>query len=451
MGANGAVGATGARRAVVVGCGPVGSLAAIYLARTGWRVEVFEVQPRYEDRLAQAGAAQRAYTILLGPRGKDAINGAGASLGRDRGVDLEGYVLHRGRVGQTMNVDLRAGKLTAINRDVLGWTLQQHGAAAHADRIQYYFGHRLTGLDFEQKVATFEGGGGDVARGYDLLVGADGVWSGVRAEMAKAGFLTFQQHRNVGGIKVVEVDGLPGAGDAWGRQWHMWVRHSPKFAMLGSPTPAGRFRLGIGTMTRDWDEEFGHLRTEADVAAKFESKFPDLFGGNPLPEGLARDLLEQRASHNGVATHCSAFHGGGAVLVGDAAHSMWLNRGQGCNSGLESARILSEVIEEHGGDLAKALPAFTAARKPDTDAAVAMSKRPLINPGVMLRGMVLWALHRALPFAFGPLAEDGVADPRVPYSRIEAMHRWQDAQLAVLAAAGAVGLACLVLRARLFP
>ncbi|CAD7704667.1 unnamed protein product [Ostreobium quekettii] len=356
--------------------------------------------------------------------------------------------MHRGGVGQSERANARDdGRLTTVNRDRLGDALQRQGAEMFPGLIEYNFQHKLVGLDFEAKEASFEqtGGQGVVKRPYELLVGADGVWSGVRGEMERVGFVTVRQKRNTGGLKVMEVADLPGSEEGWERCWHLWLRHSPRIAIMGSPTPEGRYRLAMGTWYDDWCGDLDQFKTEAGVEAIIREKFPDVFEGREMPDGLARGLVEEEVSHNGVETDCSAFHAGDAVvLVGDAAHSVWPNAGQGCNSALESCRILAGLIAEHGGQLAKALPAFTAMRKPDTDAAAAMSRRAWLTPQHMLRVTLLNGLHRALPFVFGMPAEELLRLGEGSYAKIEARHRWQNRQILMMVA-GALGLAAFAL------
>eukprot|EP00803_Ostreobium_quekettii_P000550 evm.model.scf_693.6 EVM.evm.TU.scf_693.6 scf_693:43614-44972(-) len=439
------------RQAVVVGCGPAGALMAIFLARMGWRVAVYEKRSDYQGRVAKGGILRRAYDIILGPKGHDAIAAAGAELGPKDAVPLEGFVVHRGRVGQSVRANVKDDdRLTTVNRDRLGDALHRQGAELFPGVIEYNFEHKLVGVDFEAKVASFErvGAEGAVRRPYELLVGADGVWSGVRGEMAKAGFVTVKHKRNTGGFKVLEVDDLPGSQEGWDRCWHLWLRHSPKIGMVASPTPEGRYRVAFGTLYDDWCGSLEELKTEKGVEQIMRDKFPDLFEGREMPEGLARSLVEEEVSHNGVETDCSAFHAGDAVvLVGDAAHSVWPNAGQGCNSALESCKILAGLIEEHGGDLATALPAFTAMRKPETDAAAVMSRRAFLSPASLLRVSILNGLHRVLPFVFGESAEEWLRLGERSYAKIEARHQWQNKQL-VMMVGGALGLAAFALGRR---
>ena len=73
---------------------------------------------------------------------------------------------------------------------------------------------------------------------------------------------------------------------------------------------------------------------------------------------------------------CSSLHSGNVVLVGDAGHSMFPALGQGCNSAIESASALVELLDRHGGDnLEQALEAYTNMRLPEVSAAADLSAK----------------------------------------------------------------------------
>jgi 2-polyprenyl-6-methoxyphenol hydroxylase-like FAD-dependent oxidoreductase len=64
------------KRAVVVGAGPAGSTAAMFLARQGFLVRVYERRPEPKNDPVDTG---RAYIIILIPRGQAALKDVSVS------------------------------------------------------------------------------------------------------------------------------------------------------------------------------------------------------------------------------------------------------------------------------------------------------------------------------------------------------------------------------------
>lgn len=423
------------RLAIVVGCGPAGALMSLYLARMGWMVETYEKKELYDKRGAEGYIVPRGYDIMLCSRGFDAIETAGVTIGSSKCVKLTHIIFHAGKVGKYTKVPFMGDGNAAFNRDVLGAALREEGLRLYPEQISYHYEHKLSKVDFEGQTVTFDKGGSTVTRRYDLLVGCDGVWSGVRGAMEKRGLISYQHVRNPGKHWTAELgrmSEMPGADKTWESSWHIWINPVPGSVLAIVPTPDGRSRLGFGVF-HEKSAPFEDLKTDAAVEEWFRKTFPDFLEGREVPEGWVRGFLEQAPNHNGVEVKCSAFDAAGnVVLVGDSAHSVFPIQGLGCNTALESCRILSDVLIEHDGDLELALPAFTAARKPQTDAAAAMSRREFFSVGAQMRYVVLKGLHWALPFIFAEPAEDKGRHARSCYRAVRSLQRWQDAQLVLL-------------------
>jgi flavin-dependent dehydrogenase len=73
------------KQAVVVGAGPAGSTAAMFLARQGFAVDVYERRPEPKEDAVDTG---RAYIIILIPRGQAALKEVNSSSAHSKGGGL---------------------------------------------------------------------------------------------------------------------------------------------------------------------------------------------------------------------------------------------------------------------------------------------------------------------------------------------------------------------------
>ena len=154
-------------RALVIGGSLGGLLSANLLLRAGWDVEVFE---QASEELAGRGAG-----IISHPELFQALKTIGVPLDDTYGVDIP----LRGTFD-------RSGALIATleSKQVFttwGRLYQLLKSAFPAER--YHFGHSFENLARDADSVTARFANGSTARG-DLLVGADGIRSAVRAQLA---------------------------------------------------------------------------------------------------------------------------------------------------------------------------------------------------------------------------------------------------------------------------
>jgi 2-polyprenyl-6-methoxyphenol hydroxylase-like FAD-dependent oxidoreductase len=147
-----------------------------------------------------------------------------------------------------------------------------------------------------------------------------------------------------------QVDLSEGAGETWG------FRERFGFA----PLPDGRvYWFGVASMPEGmrFDDEF------AEVRRRFEAWHP------PIPALLdATDAASVlRHDIHDLARPLRTFVRGRCVLVGDAAHAMTPDLGQGGGQALEDAATLGNLVAD-GADLDAALDAYDRMRRPRTQA-----------------------------------------------------------------------------------
>src|SRR3954452_3623200 len=167
----------------IVGAGLAGTLLACALGRSGRRVELYEKRP---DPRAHGADAGRSINLALSVRGLHALRAVGLAE-----VVLKSSVLMRGRMihGRDGSLAFQAyGKddteaLHSVSRAGLNLTLVE--AAARHPSVRTHFAHRCTGLDLTTGELEFRTGGDNVRTAGELVIGADGAYSAVRAAMQR--------------------------------------------------------------------------------------------------------------------------------------------------------------------------------------------------------------------------------------------------------------------------
>ena len=327
--------------AVVVGAGIAGLASAVSLARAGWRVTVLERAPE----LGEVGAG-----FAMSRNAVAAVRGLGFD---DDDVAALGFATFaagtwdaHGEPILTISDDpeiRRSVALIGVHRVRLHETLQRHAAAAGVEVVP---GVRVTEL--EPGVA---GGAKAVVAGReaDLVVGADGMHSAVRARLfpgRTASYSGFSSWRAI----------TPGRfGDDALRQF--WGPRAEFGIMPVSESQT--YWYGYVAMP-----ERTELRDEHGAAAERFSDWADpvreIIAATPPGAVLRHDVHHLRGGLPRYVT-------GRVVMIGDAAHGFLPTMGQGAATALEDGLCVGLLIGgpvTAGTDLAAALAAFDKDRRP---------------------------------------------------------------------------------------
>ena len=154
------------RRALVIGGSMAGLFAALYLRRGGWRVDVFE---RSAVPLTGRGAG-----IMTHPEMREALTELGIETGQDFGVPVPGRIV-LDKTGNEIGRRALPQIATSWNRlfEMLGGAL---------DAASYHLGRDLVRVSQDAGSVTAHFADGSAETG-DVLVGADGFRSAVRAQL----------------------------------------------------------------------------------------------------------------------------------------------------------------------------------------------------------------------------------------------------------------------------
>jgi len=252
----------------------------------------------------------------------------------------------------------------------------------------------------------------------DLLIGADGAFSKVRAQMARGRF-DYQQHYIPHGYKELvmkAVDGKPGIHRMAKNYLHIWPRH--QFMLIALPNLDGSFTC---TLFMPF-ELFNDLVTEEDGIKFMKREFPDaidIFGEDNLRVQFGPNSLKALPL---VTVKCSPHNYDNSVIVGDASHAVVPFYGQGMNAGMEDVEVLYKIYEENGYDISKAIEIFGQERPKDAHAIADLAlynyieMRDLVTSNWFLfRKKIDNILTAMVPSLVKPLYEMTVFTPSIPY------------------------------------
>ncbi|CAN5299098.1 NAD(P)/FAD-dependent oxidoreductase [soil metagenome] len=374
---------------IIIGAGLAGSLLAIYLAKRGIGVDVYEA--RGDMRLEEV-AAGRSINLALSDRGIAALR----EVGMDEymlaeAVPMYGRMIHSvsgdkkllpysGREGEYINSVSRGGLNIALINE--------------ADRypgVQFHFNERCVDFNCKTGEAVLASGGNVTG---STVIATDGAGSAVRHSMMHGGVerFDFSQIWLEHGYKELHIpSGMNGEFLLEKNALHIWPRN--KFMMIALPNFDGSFTCTLfsahrgensfeeivngpsGRSRGDWpagspeaDREESSMGNVQDF---FRREFPDAAALMPT---LLPDYFRNPTGNLGTIKCFPWNVGGKALLLGDAAHAVVPFYGQGMNCAFEDVRVLDQLIEKNGVDWQTVYEEYGELRKVNTDAIADMAE-----------------------------------------------------------------------------
>jgi kynurenine 3-monooxygenase len=345
----------------IIGGGLSGSLLAIYMAKRGFQVNLFERRPDMRNNRMSAG---KSINLALSTRGLRALEKVGLDKAiLEDAIPMYGRMMHMktgelnyhpyGKEGQAIN---------SVSRGRLNIQLLELADAY--ENITLHFNTKCVDVDIDKATATFEMEDGSV-KTYeaDRTIGTDGAFAATRARLQTSDRFNYSQTYMPVGYKELSIPaGEAGTFLMEKNALHIWPRGA--FMMIALPNPAGDFTCTL-FLPFEGEKSFANLTNEQQVKDFFKEEFPDAMAMMPT---LIEDFFTNPTSSL-VTVRCYPWvKKDKLALAGDAAHAVVPFFGQGMNCSFEDVLVMDDCIGRHYPDWNTVFSDYQQLRKPNADA-----------------------------------------------------------------------------------
>lgn len=351
-----------AEKFTLVGGGLAGSLMAIYLAKRGYEVHLYERRP---DMRSGNYVGGRSINLALSVRGITALERVGLDkeiLGIS--IPMSGRKMHDVQGNTSYQPYGKEGQhIYSVSRGDLNIKLLQLADAY--PNIHMYFNHKCVEANLDTCETVFVNEAGDkIYDKADVVLATDGAYSAVREEMLHKPRFTYSQTYEQYGYKELAIEPGPNATFQIDENClHIWPRKS--FMMIALPNPGGNFTC---TLFYPFDAKPGinDLDSADKIMDFFNTHFPDAV---PMMPNLVDDYLNNPTGML-MTVRCYPWTKNNVSLMGDAAHAVVPFYGQGMNCSFEDCLVLDDLIAAGRPDKSwnQILNEYQISRKPNADA-----------------------------------------------------------------------------------
>jgi kynurenine 3-monooxygenase len=411
----------------IVGAGLVGSLEALFLAKRGYRVSVFERRPDIRKTEIVAG---RSINLALSDRGWKALEHVGiAQTIKEMSIPMYGRMIHDVDGNLNFQPYSKDGKAIysvsrgGLNQKLLEW-------ADENDHVSLHFDEKCSGLDLKTNTLSFKHTvtNEESKHSFDRIIGTDGAFSAVRGRLRKTDRFNYSQEYLTHGYKELIIPPNPdGTHRMELNALHIWPRG--EFMLIALPNLDGSYTVTL-FFPFEGPRSFASIKNGEDVKAFFNETFPDAVALMPT---LVEDYYDNPTSSL-VMIKCSPWHYEDKVcLMGDASHAIVPFYGQGMNAGFEDCTVFEKIFAANDANWGATFKEFSKKRKPDADAICELALRNYIemrdltaDPQFVLQKKIEKHFSKRHPELWTPLYEQ-VTFSHVPYSEALKAGEAQDA------------------------
>ena len=307
-------------RVIIIGGGIGGLTAAIALRKVGFDAHVYERAPALREVGAGIGVMANALRALDALGLGDNLRSQGLAAVQGGLRDPAGKVL----LAMPMH-DLtgQAGAIAVVHRAELLAEL-----ASHVDQERLHLDCKCVGFTQDHEGVTARFHNGETARG-DALIGADGLRSAIRTQLFGDQAIRYAGYTAWRSVVRFEIPDHPVITETWGRGRRFGIVpmsrgrvywFAVQNAIEGERDPDGKSGDALAGLFRGWHQPIEPLIAASEAGSILRN---DVYDMEPLARWSDRRV----------------------TLMGDAAHPMTPNLGQGACQAIEDAVVLAVCLK----------------------------------------------------------------------------------------------------------
>lgn len=413
------------KSATIIGAGLAGSLWAVYLAKAGYKVTIFERRPDIRKAEISAG---KSINLALSHRGWTALKEVGLDKEvEDLAIPMYGRMMHDTSGTLTFQPYGEEGQaIFSVSRG--GINARMMDAAESCGNVEIRYDHQCIDVDFKDTSVTVldKVNNKTIVHSSDVIFACDGAYSAVRYNgFQKLDRFDFSQDYIDDGYRELLLPANPDGSYKLDKSaLHIWPRG--EFMLIALANEDGSFTCTLFMPFENHQYSFDQLKTKQDVDHFFKTVFPDFYE-------LMPDVADQWETHplsSLAIMRCYPWTYNNIALMGDAAHATVPFYGQGMNASLEDCYVMGQLMKEHNEDWPTIFKAYQKSRKPNGDALQDLSvhnykvMRDLVaDPHFLLKKKLERRIHDLYPDQYLSLYSM-VSFSSIPYA--EALKKGKD-------------------------
>ena len=415
------------KKVIIVGAGLVGSLWAIYLAKAGYKVTIYE--RRKDIRTAEISAG-KSINLALSHRGWKALKNAGVDEQvREIAIPMHSRIMHDLEGNLTQQPYGKEDEaIYSVSRGHLNAIMMS--MAEEKGNAKIHYNHRCINADLENgKIILMNEKNGETIEDHaDLIFAADGAFSAIRYNaMQKLDQFNYQQKYIEDGYKELLLPAnKDGSYQLYKNALHIWPRG--RFMLIALPNEDGSFTCTLFMPYDNHKHAFNKLKNDEHITSFFKEVFPDFYEMMP-------NLIENWHQHplsSLAIIRCYPWTYGKTALIGDAAHATVPFYGQGMNAGFEDCTVLWNLMNKHQENWTAIFDEYQRTHKKNGDALQDLSlhnyhvmRDYVADPKFLLQKKIEAHIFEKHPDKWMPLYSQ-VTFSHIPYSEAFAVGKKQD-------------------------